>query len=1556
MSELMLSPNAEKVLASRYLVKDASGQIIESSEELFRRVANYIARADANYPESAPHVPDTEAAFYDLLTALDFLPNSPTLGGAGRPLGQLSACFVLPVEDSLEGIFEAVKQAALVHQTGGGCIGGESIVLTSEGPVRLQEMVEQRWPQAVYARTESGATALSPVSEYHTTPLPAGRTYAINADGVRLHASDWHPFFRWTGAGVEEVRADALRPGDVLVGSSAWDGAVPALDTTWWTYGLIIADGGFDRSANGLRLRITKGTEAVVARAAGALAGSCRRSSDPRYQVPVWELALTGRRVESLCADLFGEQVPDVYTKHLPRATWTAPLPAQLALLLGLLDGDGTFNREKQRFEYATVSDRLAREVRALAGVLGLRTTSRTRAPRHPNEAPLHEVRFARSPFLNDLVRRRSARYTDITEGYTTKRIPLDRKYGDLLAARGYPVRTATAWRKGLVIDGHRVALQRWFDTGTIPRESAALILRACGEHTAAAAVHSAHIVAQVVQRQQPQTLYDLTIPGPQTYLAGEGGFVVAHNTGFSFSRLRPSGSIVQSTAGVASGPVTFMKVFDAATEAIKQGGQRRGANMGILRVDHPDVDQFIGMKADMVTLQNFNISVAVTDKFLEALERDGHYELVDPATGKVTGHKRAREVWDVLVQNAWKNGDPGIVLLDRMNRGRSNPVPSLGPIEATNPSMPAGTLVATRDGIFPIEQLEGKRFLVKALDGTWAEAECFLSSERAKVLEIDFSQGRTVRATHEHRWPVQHADGTITKRTTAELEAGDYIPLQRNEPTGIAGDGSLSRADGFFCGFLFGDGWISTRPDGKLALGLYVADDKLVLADQLLTYINARKPEPSHLTKQADGHYIQVTDQRFIREAVSRFGLGEDKSHLPARVWDGGDAFVRGFVDGLFCADGYVAKAGGAPTVVLATSRPAVAHEMVKLLGFSGVGAGVRVTERRAVAFPNGKDYQRAYTRADLRVANAQTRRFAAVFSLSRPDMQKRLAALAERPYRERRTNTALRVQAVRPVGHARVWDITVYHDQHVFPTEYVYTGNCGEQPLYSFDSCNLGSINLAKHCVPYASAEAPGYVDYGHLRRTVRLATHFLDNVIDMNKYPLRQIHEVSQRIRRIGLGVMGWADLLFALRIPYNSQEAVQLAEQVMRFISEAADEMSAELATIRGAFPAWEESIYGPDAATPDERFAGVRLRNSTRTTIAPTGTLSIIADCSGGIEPIFALAFMRQHRLNRENPNEPTKMFEVSKWFERAAVAEGWYSDDLIEFLCAGGHLSERAEVPEWAKKVFVTAHDIAPQWHVWMQAAFQKWTDNAVSKTINFENGATVQDVELTYRLAIEGGCRGITMYRDGSRDQQVLGFAKKDASAQPDVAVRVQVADVEVVTPAPRRERLPDERTSVTKKFVVDGHEGYLTVGLYADGRVGEIFLRVSKQGAMVGGFAESLAQSISIGLQYGVPFDVYADKMIGQRFEPAGMTGDKDVPVATSIVDYVFKYLRRRFPNGRAVGSVGPPLPEHVTEAQPSLKLMTVSGDGCPECGAIMWHGEGCLNCPQCLYSKCS
>jgi ribonucleoside-diphosphate reductase alpha chain len=697
--------------------------------------------------------------------------------------------------------------------------------------------------------------------------------------------------------------------------------------------------------------------------------------------------------------------------------------------------------------------------------------------------------------------------------------------------------------------------------------------------------------------------------------------------TGFSFSRLRSKGSMVRSTTGVASGPVSFMKLYDASTDAVKQGGTRRGANMGILRVDHPDIMEFITCKEDLTQVVNFNISVAVTDKFMKAVKEGTSYDLVEPSTGQVVGQLDARTVWNKMIEGAWRTGEPGCFFIDEANR--YNPVPHLGSYEATNP---------------------------------------------------------------------------------------------------------------------------------------------------------------------------------------------------------------------------------------------------------------------------------------------------------------------------------------------------------------------CGEQPLLAYDVCNLGSINVGYYV-------RDGKMDWDAFRRDICLSTHFLDNIIDVNKYPLPEIDALAKRIRRIGLGIMGFADMLIRLGIPYDSPEGVEMGRKVMEFLDVEAKKESERLARERGAFPEWARSIWGPDeTCARDANGQRIRpmqlLRNCNVTTIAPTGTISIIAGCSSGLEPLFAVAFMRNQA--------GVMMPDVNEDFVAIAKAEGWYSDALMERIAKEGRV-DFPEIPEKWQRVFVTANQIAPDWHMRMQAAFQQHCDSAISKTTNFAHTATVDDVRRIYELAYDLKCKGVTVYRDGSRDNQVLSTgATEKAKAEREqqqadkrligelqgtiaemeaemerLKKQLYEAEAENLQRRAKRSR-PDKLrgTTIRKETPL----GTMFVNITEDdrGQPFEVFVTLGKAGGAAMADAEAMGRLISLALRSGIPITQIHKQLRGISSDRAvGLGPNKVLSVPDAIGIAIEEWSRDR------MGVQQELLPEVASPSIPQREKVTVrattpdpvqaqisfeaygSGEAfigtCPDCGSQLEYAEGCVKCHVCGFSEC-
>jgi ribonucleoside-diphosphate reductase alpha chain len=618
--------------------------------------------------------------------------------------------------------------------------------------------------------------------------------------------------------------------------------------------------------------------------------------------------------------------------------------------------------------------------------------------------------------------------------------------------------------------------------------------------------------------------------------------------TGFSFSRLRPANDVVSSTTGISSGPLSFMRVFDIATETIKQGGTRRGANMGILRVDHPNIMDFIMCKADQKHLNNFNISVGLTEKFMQAVERDEEFDLINPRDKKVCGSLNARKVFHRIVVQAWENGEPGIIFLDRLNR--DNPTPLVGEIESTNP---------------------------------------------------------------------------------------------------------------------------------------------------------------------------------------------------------------------------------------------------------------------------------------------------------------------------------------------------------------------CGEQPLLPYESCNLGSINLGRMVKDNA-------INWNRLKEVVHHSVHFLDNVIEANNYPLEQIREMTHANRKIGLGVMGWADMLILLGVPYSSDEAVKLGKKVMKFINDEGHLASQELGRKRGSFPNFKGSIFDKKGAPPQ--------RNATVSTIAPTGTISIIANASSGVEPLFAVSYIR-------TVMDKNVLVEVNPMFERIAKERGFYSEELMKKIAEHGTVHDIPEVPEDVRKVFVTAHDIEPEDHIQMQSAFQLHTDNAVSKTVNFPNTATIDDVEKVYMLAYESGCKGVTIYRDGSRDEQVLSTGKKEEKA-------AEVVPVEGDKKAVKRDR-PRALKGWTYQMQTGCGPLYVTVNEDNTGLF-ELFTTMGKAGGCAASQSEAIGRMVSLAWRSGVQARQVVKQLLGISCHCPSGFGENRI---TSCADAVAKAIQA-----------------HMIENGYDINAESAKQDrgACPECGGIVEHEGGCSVCHVCGYSECA
>jgi ribonucleoside-diphosphate reductase alpha chain len=834
--------------------------------------------------------------------------------------------------------------------------------------------------------------------------------------------------------------------------------------------------------------------------------------------------------------------------------------------------------------------------------------------------------------------------------------------------------------------------------------------------------------------------------------------------TGFSFTRLRASDDIVASTKGVASGPVSFMRIFDVTTDVIKQGGKRRGANMGILNYNHPNIMDFITSKdSENKILSNFNISVGVDDEFFEKLDNDDSIDLINPRDGKVMNRIKASTLWNSIINHAWTTGDPGMIFLDEINK--KNPVKNIGDIESTNPCVTGDTKIYTSEGIKTAKQLyeEGKTLNVKIdgrFGGSFKQSSNVIYTGFKDVYRMTTKEGYDITVTGDHKI-YSEKRGWIE---ALNLKKGEKIRIL-NEGGAFGPHGNLE--EGRVLGWLVGDGYINKgNNNDRAVLSLY--DQDRSFAPEFESYAN-NIIRPS--TNNRDYHVgmvniesrncITIASER-LKEFAAAYDLIDEKLKVPDNVFAGTMEMQKGFLQALFEADGTVLKSTRSRYAIrLGSVSLDLLKQVQALLLNYGIYSTVYQSRKKAgiKMLPDSSRNMRLYTIQDFHELNISGKDLISYTNLIGFISERKNARLNEiiksytgGPYK---TSFTARINEIEYSGKSDVYDL-VEPSTHSFVANGIVVHNCGEQPLLPYESCNLGSINLAKFV-------EDGKFNYDRYRDTIDVATRFLENVVDANKFPVESIKKMTRKTRKIGLGIMGFADTLIMLGIPYNSNEALEFGENVMKTLNDESHLESQKLTEERGVFPGWHGSEY-------EEK--GIKMRNSTTTTIAPTGTISIIAGCSSSIEPLFALAFVR-HVLNGQ------ELLEVNPLLEDALKSRNLFSQEIMEKIAETGKLGN-LDLPDDIKKLFVTAQEIDPDWHVLMQATFQRYCDSGVSKTINLPFEATPEDIAKSYRLAKELHCKGITVYRDRSKSQQVLyaGTNQKKSDEEKKIDLTMKMPD----------------------------------------------------------------------------------------------------------------------------------------------------------------------------------
>jgi len=873
---------------------------------------------------------------------------------------------------------------------------------------------------------------------------------------------------------------------------------------------------------------------------------------------------------------------------------------------------------------------------------------------------------------------------------------------------------------------------------------------------------------------------------------------------GYNFSKLRPEGDYVSSTSGIASGPLTFMTLFDKMTEVIKQGGIRRGANMGILNSNHPDIEKFVTSKEGNKQLTNFNISILIMPDFWEHYHKNEPYPLLNPRSGEVVRTVNPRMLFDLIVYQAWESAEPGVIFFDRVNK--YNPfTEDLGPIVTTNPCVTGDTLVSTENGLERIDSMQTRTIVTdqRALQNTnslhtqtiqngtqLAKATQVIKTGTKETLLLETTSGYELKATSDHRvltstgWkPIEQLttnDSILIQSGTGQFNKHSALPFEpQNTITGKNGRSyqlglptEWSQELGLVMGWITGDGWLNTKYN-QVGLVFSKPDSE---AQQLIQPIFEQYCNRSISIANADQSAVQIrSNSRFVTDFFAKLGVKSvnEEKEVPKTLFTATEDAVTGFLKGLFSSDGTLAAGNESRNYArLNSSSLKLLKDTQLLLLNLGIKSTIydRSTKPKQFHYTTAnnetKEYFTSGTNFELNISKDNLARFLEKIGF----IQSRHNQTADKIKQHEFYSEYFieKIKSITPIGLHEVWDITE-PVSHSFIANGIVTHNCGEVLLYPNESCNLGSINVWA----FFKEDEHGnqYFDWEDLRQTIHTCTRLLDNVIDVNKFPLKAIEDMTDATRKIGLGVMGVADLLYELKLPYNSKEARDQMEKLMEFVNYYSKVESVELARKRGPIPYYDKSFYprgklpisGPENKTEcqfdwDELRAQIKehgIRNGYTTVIAPTGSISMIAGCSSGIEPVYSLVFEKNVKVG--------SFYYVDPVFERIMKQDGLYDSALMEDITANG--GRAANIPYLTpehKRVFVTAMDISPEDHIRTLAAFQKWTDSSISKTNNFPADATVEDMRESYILAYELGCKDVTVYRDNSIKSQVLNAPKK--------------------------------------------------------------------------------------------------------------------------------------------------------------------------------------------------
>jgi len=1012
---------------------------------------------------------------------------------------------------------------------------------------------------------------------------------------------------------------------------------------------------------------------------------------------------------------------------------------------------------------------------------------------------------------------------------------------------------------------------------------------------------------------------------------------------GYDFSTLRPKGFHVKGVAADASGPLSFMDVWDAMCRTIMSAGSRRGAMMATMRCDHPDVMDFITAKNDPARLRMFNMSVLITDPFMEAVKNDDQW--VTSFNG-VTGQTyQARELWDAIMQNTYDMAEPGVIFIDRINN--ANNLNYCETISATNPCLAEGTLVSTSKGWLPVESISPGNTIATVTGA--GEVESREIHDDTEVFEVSLSDGSSVKATAAHIFHVQEGKFFNTDKRLDQLSVGDKLrlaPALMPKNHDVLGERAKQEHLGFLAGVAIGDGCMTEKSRTLKVACRSDEPDWINTVEDRLGVFGA-----TSVTKSTD--QVHTVNSTPALGYLDRMGVARGKSAekiLPLSLLNSNRSFLRGFLDGLVSTDGNVHMSKTNPMIRVASNSRENLMQAKRALSAFGILARVYPENSKA----SGSETEiggRVVTRRGqghvLVILGEGVRKFHKNIPISRAAKQKRLDELV-RNYSLTGCTWSATIKSITPAGRARVYDLFEPKTDTWIAEGIVHRG-CGEQPLPPYGACLLGSINMAKMVKDCFKEGAT--VDTKLLEKTVRRAVRMMDNVVDASKFPLPQQMEEAKNKRRIGLGVTGLADMLIMLGLTYGSDDACGAVDEVMEVIAEIAYDESIELAKEKGPFPLFDADKFlkvGTFASTLSSRTkAKIRkhgIRNALLTSIAPTGTISLYAgNVSSGIEPVFALAYTR-----KVLEDDGTHREELVEDYAVQKYAEMWTNGEV-------GTDEERES--DWDNKFlpdyFVTAQTLDPMAHIATQSAAQRWVDSSISKTVNVPEDISFEDFKEVYMAAWDSGCKGCTTYRPNAITGSVLSVDEPKTDVE--VQELLLPPDGMLNTPVPR----DDVMDGKTHKFKYGDNPNaiYVTINdiqTESGLRPYEIFINTKDPSNY--SWTVAMTRMISAIFRRGgdVTFVVEELKAV---FDPKGgafMNGGYVPSLIAAIGGVIEKHMKETgYMSDCSTGMCGI-LPEVMPEA---LSNVSVSApESCSQCNGFNFKNEGgCVTCGDCGHSKC-